>query len=183
MPRSQQINHARHRKCRFIWAHFPRDLGISLADCCCHIWSLFGQHAATPVRLLCQMSQAFPLHFTPFLSTTRIDLLTYGKIHKTRLGGEGASLVLDALEEGLGISPARTNFTGGGTCIHGHPGLYRSTPIFANTGYVHANTLRAAYPSGWQQTAALINHYPPVNPKGSETPVWGLGAVLQICRP
>jgi len=79
----------------------------------------------------------------------------------TRQTWRGRSIPgLGCTGRGLGISPARTNFPGGDISTRGHPGQYRSTPAFANTGYVHASTLSAAFPSGWQQTAAPINTIP-----------------------
>lgn len=101
--------------CWFIWAHFPWDLGISSADCCCHISSLFRQHPQLHRGCWTKPAKGFPLISPCFCHHQK--LFAYGKTHKPHLG---RTLFSDMhIGTRAWEKPCKEDFTSGGMCTPG----------------------------------------------------------------
>lgn len=74
-------------QCWFIWACFPWDLGISSADCCCHISSLFRKHPQLHCGCWTTPEKSFPL-IPPWFCPPPEMICLLLAIHKTELEGK-----------------------------------------------------------------------------------------------
>lgn len=150
IPQSQQDS-----QCWSIWARFPWDLGISLADCCCHISSLFRQHPQLHCGCWTTSVKHFPLIPAWFCPAPEIIGLPMAKPTR-QTWRERRTLFSDmCIGTRTWEKPCEEELPPWWDL---HPQAARAVPRHS---CVHESILRAALPSDCQ-------HFALVKPKGSQ---------------